>query len=141
MTSSSVWVNLPAAASLIFLLRYISLDLEMRRRATAYDSKSLTANRVVKQPREGSIFGSVAKSNWRWKVNSPLVEDAINQFTNHLISEWVTDLWYSRLTPDKDGPEELVQIVNNVLGEISCRAREINLIDLLTRSYFKYLIA
>lgn len=141
LTSSSVWVNLPAAASLIFLLRYLLLDLEMKRRAATYNSKSLTANRVIKQPQEGPVYGSGAKSNWRWKVNSPLVEDAINQFTNHLISEWVTDLWYSRLTPDKDGPEELVQIVNNVLGEISCRAREINLIDLLTRDVINVISA
>ncbi|KAL5729249.1 hypothetical protein ACHQM5_002225 [Ranunculus cassubicifolius] len=133
LTSSSVWVNLPAAASLIFLLRYISLDLDMKRRAATYNKNSATTDRVLKQPQEGLKVGSVDKSNWRRKVNSPVVEDAINLFSNHLISEWMTDLWYSRLTPDKDAPEELVHIINDVFGEISCRAREINLIDLLTR--------
>lgn len=66
-------------------------------------------------------------------MNSPIVEDAIDHFTRHLVAEWVTDLWYSRLTPDKEGPEELVHIMNGVLGEISVRMRNINLIDLLTR--------
>ncbi|KAF9615365.1 hypothetical protein IFM89_023016 [Coptis chinensis] len=131
LTSSSVWVNLPAAASLIFLLRYVSFDLEMRRKAAAYNPSA--TNRVLKQPQEGLKVVSRDKSEWRRKVNSPIVETAISQFTNHLVSEWVTNLWYSRLTPDKNGPEELVQIMNGVLGEISCRAREINLIHLLTR--------
>ncbi|PIA65014.1 hypothetical protein AQUCO_00100467v1 [Aquilegia coerulea] len=140
LTSSSVWINLPAAASLIFLLRYISVDLDMKRKAAAYNN-SPTISRILKQPQEGLKVGSVDKSNWRRKVNSPIVEAAIDQFANHLITEWVTDLWYSKLTPDKDGPEELVQIINNVLGEISCRAREINLIDLLTRDVINVICA
>ncbi|OUZ99956.1 Phox homologous domain [Macleaya cordata] len=133
LTSSSVWVNLPAAASLIFLLRYISLDIDMRKRVAAYKRKLPVDDHVLKKSIQGSKVVAHEKTNWRRKVNSPVVEAAIDQFSRHLISEWVTDLWYSRLTPDKDGPEELVQIINGVLGEISSRAREINLIDLLTR--------
>ncbi|CAH2037555.1 unnamed protein product [Thlaspi arvense] len=57
----------------------------------------------------------------------------MDSFTRHLISEWVLDLWYSRITPDKQGPEELVFIINDVLGELSRRFRNVNLIDLLTR--------
>lgn len=76
---------------------------------------------------------SLEKSDWRKKVDSPPVEAAIEQFTRHLISEWVVDLWYSRITSDRDGPEELVEIMNDVIGEISSRARDINLIDLVTR--------
>lgn len=105
----------------------------MRRRAAAYNNKPLMTNRDLRKPLESSKVVAHEKNSWRRKVNSPCVEAAINQFSRHLISEWVTDLWYSRLTPDKDGPEELVQIINGVFGEISYRAREINLIDLLTR--------
>ena len=72
--------------------------------------------------------------SWRKKVDSPVVEVAIDQFTRHLISEWVTNLWYSRITPDKEGPEDLIMIMNHVLGEVSLRARDVNLINLLTRS-------
>lgn len=78
------------------------------------------------------------RSNWRKKVNSPVVENAIDQFTRHLVSEWITDLWYSRLTPDKQGPEELVQIINGVFGKFSSRMRNVNLIDLLTRFNFLF---
>ncbi|KAJ7951771.1 Phox-associated domain,Sorting nexin [Quillaja saponaria] len=132
LTSSSVWVNLPAAASLIIILRYFSLDFDMKKKAAAYNSKSgSTQTQSSQKPPE---FPEVIKKfNWREKVNSPVVEDAIDHFTRHLVSEWVTDLWYSRLTPDEEGPEELVQIMNGVIGEISGRMRNINPIDLLTR--------
>ena len=132
MTSSSVWVNLPAAASLILVLRYLSLDFETKRKAAAYNSKPPSANSLSqKKPVEGRKV--VDRSEWRRKVNSPVVENAIDHFTKHIVSEWVTDLWYSKLTPDREGPEELVYIMNGVFGEFSARMRNINLIDLLTR--------
>ncbi|XP_027344549.1 uncharacterized protein LOC113857058 isoform X2 [Abrus precatorius] len=104
----------------------------MKRKAAAYNNKASSAivqssNKPIENPKV------VAKFDWRTKVNSPVVEDAIDHFTRHLISEWVTDLWYSRITPDKEGPEELVKIINGVLGEISGRMRNINLIDFLIR--------
>lgn len=132
VTSSSVLVNLPAAASLIILVRYFSLDFEMRRKAAMYKSKPAIGNTPTSvKPLDSPK--ATKRPDWRRKVSSPVVEDAMDQFTKHLISEWVTDLWYSRLTPDKQGPEELGQIINGVLGEISHRMRKINLIDLLTR--------
>lgn len=138
LTSSSVWVNLPAAACLIITLRYFSLDLDMRRKAAAYNSKPASANTLTqKKLPEGPKV--VERFDWKKKVKSPVVEDAIDQFTRHLVSEWITDLWYNRLTPDKEGPEELVQIINGVLGELACRMRNINLIDLLTRDIINLL--
>lgn len=105
----------------------------MRRKAAIYKSKpSPLYVASEKKPSEGPRV-IIERSDWRRKVNSPIVEDAIDHFTRHIVSEWVTDLWYSRITPDKQGPEELVQIMNGVLGEISFRFRNINLIDLLTR--------
>ncbi|XVF74581.1 hypothetical protein PTKIN_Ptkin13bG0121200 [Pterospermum kingtungense] len=131
LTSSSVLVNLPAAASLIILLRYFSLDYEMRKKAAVYNNKPASTNALT--PKQPAECPKVVESDWRRKVNSAVVEDAIDHFTRHIISEWVTDLWYSRLTPDREGPEELVLIINGVLGEFSDRMRNINLIDLLTR--------
>jgi len=137
VTSASVWVNLPAAASLIILLRYFSLDYEMRKKAAVYNNKpASTTSSTLSQNKSLEFTRVVEKSDWRRKVNSPVVEDAIDHFTRRLVSEWVTDLWYSRLTPDKEGPEELVQIMNGVLGEFSSRMRNVNLIDLLTRLQF-----
>ena len=103
----------------------------MRRKAAVYNSKPAPTNTLT--PKKPPECPKVFESDWRRKVNSPVVDDAIDHFTRHLISEWVADLWYSRLTPDREGPEELVQIINGVLGEFSDRMRNINLIDLLTR--------
>uniref|UniRef100_A0A9I9DUY3 Uncharacterized protein n=1 Tax=Cucumis melo TaxID=3656 RepID=A0A9I9DUY3_CUCME len=143
LTSSSVWVNLPAAAFFIILVRYFSLDLEMRRKAATYIRRPLPEH-AISQEKPLECPKVIKKSEWRRKVNSRVAEDAIDHFSRHLISEWVTDLWYSRLTPDKEGPEELINIVNGVLGEIAGRFRNINLIDLLMRHedlqclYFRY---
>ncbi|XP_006655634.1 uncharacterized protein LOC102722219 [Oryza brachyantha] len=136
LTSSSVWINLPFATALIVLFRYISLDYDFRRKSTTIKdnnasrplnkTKGIESNKIPSIQKDG-------KSDWRSKVNSPPVEAAFEQFTRHLVTEWVTDLWYSRVTPDKEGPEELIRVVNTVLGEISVRARNINLITLLTR--------
>ncbi|KAG8379955.1 hypothetical protein BUALT_Bualt07G0143400 [Buddleja alternifolia] len=132
LTSPSVLVNLPAALFLLILLRYMSLDFDMRRKAATYKGKptpmsSSSKRKPFEDPRV------VERSDWKHKVNSPVVEDAIDKFTRHIVSEWVTDLWYSRITPDRQGPEELVLIMNGVLGEFSSRMRYINLIDFLTR--------
>lgn len=132
VTSSSVWVNLPAAVAIIIFCLYLSRDLDIRRRSTASDKLSLVDEFTQKKSVELLKF-SLEKSDWRKKVDSPPVEASIEQFTRHLISEWVVDLWYSRITSDRDGPEELVEIMNGVIGEISSRARDINLIDLVTR--------
>lgn len=132
LTSSSVWINLPAAAALIIFLRYISLDLDVRRRTTA-SNKQLLVNQSAQKRSIELLNFPLEKADWRIKVNSPVVEGAIEQFSRHLVSEWVTDLWYHRITPDRNGPQELIKIINGALGEISSRARDINLIDLLTR--------
>ncbi|KAK6153637.1 hypothetical protein DH2020_013276 [Rehmannia glutinosa] len=132
VTSPSVLVNLPAAVFLIIILRYMSLDFDARRKAATYKGKQ-TSTSTYSSTKAFEGIVNAERSDWKNKVNSPVVEDAIEQFTRHIVSEWVTDLWYSRITPDRQGPEELVLIMNGVFGEISSRMRSINLIDLLTR--------
>lgn len=136
VTSSSVLVNVPAALVLIIVLRYFALDFDMRRKAAVYNSKPASANNHFQKKYEAPKFVS-RNSEWRRKVNSPAVEDALDHFSRHLVSEWVTDLWYSRITPDKQAPEELVRIINSVLAEIASRMRNIDLIDLLTRFFIQ----
>lgn len=132
MTSSSVWVNLPVSVSLIIFIRYLSFGLDIRKRSVA-SSKQASVKQASHKISIDLPKSLREKSNWRTKVNSPEVEEAIDHFTRHLISEWIIDLWYSRITPDKGGPEELVQIVNGALAEISARARNVNLVHLITR--------
>ena len=135
VTSSSVWFNLPFATALIILFRYISLDYDLRRKSTTSTDQDISRPLVKTKSTELKkvLTKKDEKSDWRSKVNSPPVEAAFEQFSRHLVTEWVTDLWYSRVTPDKEGPEELIAVVNTVLGEISVRARNVDLISLLTR--------
>jgi sorting nexin-13 len=136
VTSSSAWINLPFATALVVLFRYISLDYDIRRKATTTTDHDASCPLVKTKGAEIKKIPSTVndgRSEWRSKVNSPPVEAAFEQFTRHLVTEWVTNLWYSRVTPDKEGPEELINVVNTALGEFSARARNVNLISLLTR--------
>lgn len=114
----------------------------MRRKTATYKSKPTSENNSTKRNLFESPRVIDERSDWKNKVNSPVVEDALDHFTRHIVSEWVTDLWYSHITTDRQGPEELVLIMNGVLAEISIRMRNVNLLDLLTRflSLYIYLI-
>lgn len=70
---------------------------------------------------------------WKRKIDSPVVEAAMEDFINKLLHDFVIDLWYSDITPDKEAPELIHAIVMDVLGEVSARIKELNLVDLLTR--------
>lgn len=135
LTSSSVWINMPAAVLLIVLVRYISYDISARRRIAEQDTPSSVNNILQNQmPLDhASSQPHSEPSDWRRKVDSPVVEAAIDKLTKHLVSEWMTNLWYEKITPDKDAPEELTEIMNGLLGEICLRAKDVNLIDLITR--------
>ncbi|KAJ6707771.1 SORTING NEXIN-16 [Salix viminalis] len=65
-----------------------------------------------------------------WKV---LVEAAIDGFIDKILKDFVVDLWYSEITPDREAPELIRSVIMDALGEVSGRAKEINLVNLLTR--------
>lgn len=135
LTSSSVWINMPAAVFVIVLIRYISYDVSARRKIAEQGTPSSTKNILQNQMTHGnaSFQPQSEPTDWRRKVDSPIVEAAIDKLTRHLVSEWITNLWYEKITPDKDAPEELTEIMNGILGEICLRAKDVNLIELVTR--------
>ncbi|GMP38142.1 hypothetical protein CsSME_00009504 [Camellia sinensis var. sinensis] len=49
------------------------------------------------------------------------------------VSYFLTHLWYSEITPDKEVPELIRAVIMDALGEVSGRVKEINLVDLVTR--------
>ncbi|KAE8815737.1 hypothetical protein D1007_06795 [Hordeum vulgare] len=105
LTSSSVWINFPFGISLIVLFRYLSLDYDFHRKSTtATDhgtSRPLAKTKSI-ELRKPSPEKKSGSTGWRSKVNSPPFEAAFEQFTRHLVTEWVTDLW------------DLVDLVNYV---------------------------
>lgn len=82
---------------------------------------------------DSRLSTALPTSRWKRKIESPLVEAAIKEFINKILQDFVLDLWYSSITPDKEAPELIRSIILDVLGEISGRVKGINLVDLLTR--------
>jgi sorting nexin-13 len=72
-------------------------------------------------------------SRWRRKVGSHAVEAAFESFIENILRDFVVDLWYSDITPDREAPELIRGLILHALGELSIRAKEMNLVDLLTR--------
>ena len=72
-------------------------------------------------------------SRWRRKVGSPSVEAVFESFIDNVLRDFVMDLWYSEITPDREAPELIRGLILHALGEVSGRAKEMNLVDLLTR--------
>lgn len=74
-------------------------------------------------------------SRRRRKIDSPSIEAAIENFIDKILQDFVVDLWYSSITPDKEAPALIRALILDVLGEVSVRVKEINLVDLLTRFF------
>lgn len=83
--------------------------------------------------KDARLSSSPPPVKWRRKVDSPVVEAAMSDFIDKILKDFVVDLWYSEITPDREFPEQIHAIIMDVLGEVSGRVKEINLVDLLTR--------
>ncbi|GJZ68456.1 UvrD-like helicase, ATP-binding domain, P-loop containing nucleoside triphosphate hydrolase, partial [Tanacetum coccineum] len=62
-----------------------------------------------------------------------IVEATMEDFVSKILQDFVLDMWYSDIMLDKEAPQLIHGIIMDILAEISTRAQDINLIDLLTR--------
>ncbi|PKA53942.1 hypothetical protein AXF42_Ash011422 [Apostasia shenzhenica] len=130
-----MWVNVPISVLILAAFRCLSYELELRWKVRPVRLPTYLSHLEKKQlslddPRLS--FAAFA-SRRRRKIDSPPVEIAINNFINKIVRDFVVDLWYSSITPDKEGPELIRTLILDALGEISRRIKEINLVELLTR--------
>ncbi|CAH8350034.1 unnamed protein product [Eruca vesicaria subsp. sativa] len=134
-TSKSMWMNLPMAILILGGLRILLNQIEFRwkvlpdprqNRFSYPEKKQLSLN----DPR---LSTTPPPPRWKKKIDSPVVEAAINDFIDKILNDFVINLWYSLITPDKDAPELIRGVILDALGEISVRVKEINIVDLLTR--------
>ncbi|KAJ7560453.1 hypothetical protein O6H91_04G130700 [Diphasiastrum complanatum] len=132
LTSNSMWVNVPVAILMISLLRFLSFELEVRRRIPTPQVSSHLHKRHISTS-DPLLYSSGLPLRWRKKIDAPAVEAAVDEFTRRLVHELIVDLWYSSITSDQEAPNELIVIINELLGEVSQRAKRVNLISLLTR--------
>ncbi|KAL3614167.1 hypothetical protein CASFOL_042241 [Castilleja foliolosa] len=134
-TSKSMLMNIPISILMISGLRLLLNEVEFRwkarnNRPTSYlshvEKKQLSVN-------DSRLTTQTSTPKWKRKIDSPVVEAAIEDFINKLLHDFVVDLWYSDITPDKEAPALIHDIVMDVLGEVTTRVKELNLVGLLTR--------
>ncbi|TQE01944.1 hypothetical protein C1H46_012442 [Malus baccata] len=135
-SSKSMWMNLPISILLVSMLRILMNNVEFRWksqklvRPQSYLSHLEKKQLSLNYPR---LSTGTPPPKWKRKIGSPIVEDAVKDFIDKLLKDFVIDLWYSDITPDKEAPEQIRAIIMDALGEVSGRVKEINLVDLLTR--------
>ncbi|CAL9058748.1 unnamed protein product [Musa banksii] len=134
-TSKSMWTNVPISFLILVAFRFFSYEVELRWRMRPVPKQTYLSHLIKKQLRleDSRLSTALPTSRWKRKIESPLVEAAIKEFINKILQDFVLDLWYSSITPDKEAPELIRSIILDVLGEISGRVKGINLVDLLTR--------
>ncbi|XP_034917042.1 uncharacterized protein [Populus alba] len=135
-TSSSMWMNLPISILIVSALRILSNEVEFswKARQSVHRQSYLSHLEKKQLSMNDSRLSSVPPApKWKRKIDSPVVEAAIGGFINKILKDFVVDLWYSEITPDREAPELIRSVIMDALGEVSGRAKEINLIDLLTR--------
>ncbi|KHN31040.1 Sorting nexin-16 [Glycine soja] len=134
-TSKSMWMNVPMSILFFLGLRILFNRVEFRwkvpqPRLQTYLSHLEKKQLSLNDPRLTSL---PPPAKWKRKIDSPAVEAAMSDFIDKILKDFVVDLWYSEISPDKEFPEQIRAIIMDVLAEISGRVKEINLVDLLTR--------
>ncbi|XP_034927320.1 uncharacterized protein [Populus alba] len=135
-TSSSMWMNLPISILFVSLLRILCNEVEFSwkvRRSVRRPSYLSHLEKKQLSLNDSRLSSVPPPPKWKRKIDSPVVEAAISDFIDKILKDFVVDLWYSEITPDREAPELMRSVIMDALGEISGRAKEINLIDLLTR--------
>lgn len=69
---------------------------------------------------------------WKKKIDSPVVEAALNDFIDLILKDFVINMWYADITQDGEFPEQIRDLIMDALAEVSVRVKEINIVDLLT---------
>ncbi|KAL3730589.1 hypothetical protein ACJRO7_027589 [Eucalyptus globulus] len=119
-TSKSMWMNLPIAILFVSAMRIVFNEVDFLWR--------------VRSVRPGSYLSILKERQLSCrKIDSPIVEPAMTEFIDKILRDFVIDLWYTDITPDRDFPEHIRAIIMDALGEISGRVKAINLVGLLTR--------
>ncbi|KAL6963939.1 hypothetical protein U1Q18_034946 [Sarracenia purpurea var. burkii] len=134
-TSKSMWMNIPISILVVSCLRVLFNEVEFKLKVWKVRQQTHLAHLEKRQlsVNDSRVSTMPPPLKWKRKIKSPIVEAAMEEFVNKLLQDFVTDLWYSDITPDKEAPELMRAIMMDVLGEISGRLEEINLVELLTR--------
>ncbi|KAI8554392.1 hypothetical protein RHMOL_Rhmol05G0095100 [Rhododendron molle] len=134
-TSKSMWMNIPISILFVSVLRILFNEVEFHWKVRKIRQQTYLSILEKKQlsVNDSRLSTLPTPPKWKKKIDSPVVEASMEEFVNKLLQDFVADLWYSDITPDKEAPELMRAIIMDALAEISGRVKEINLVDLLTR--------
>ncbi|XVF01184.1 hypothetical protein REPUB_Repub04eG0066600 [Reevesia pubescens] len=134
-SSTSMWMNLPIAILIVSGLRIINNEVEFKWKVKSVRPQTYLSHLEKKllSVNDSRLSSSPPPPKWKRKVDSPTVEAALNVFIDKILKDFVVDLWYSEITPDREAPDLMRAVILDAIGEISGRVKEINLVDLLTR--------
>ncbi|KAA3463511.1 Sorting nexin-13 [Gossypium australe] len=120
-TSTSMWMNLPVAVLILSALRILTNEVEFRWKIKSVRPQTYLSHLEKKQlsVNDYRLSSTPPPPKWKRKIDSPMVESAINEFIE--------------ITPDRETPELMRAVILDAIGEISGRVKGINLVDLLTR--------
>ncbi|KAL4353612.1 hypothetical protein GQ457_06G002690 [Hibiscus cannabinus] len=134
-TSTSMWLNLPISILIVSALRILTNEVEFKWKVKAVRPPTYLSHLEKKQlsVNDSRLSSTPPPPKWKRKIDSPMVEAAANDFIDNILRDFVIDLWYSEITPDREFPELIRAVIFDAIGEISGRVKEINLVDLLTK--------
>nr|XP_043620033.1 uncharacterized protein LOC122591870 [Erigeron canadensis] len=134
-TSKSMWMNVPIAILLVAGIHILLTEVDFRWKNKKSNRQSYLSHLEKKQMsvNDSRLSTLPPPPKWKRKIDSPIVEAALDDFVHKLLQEFVVDMWYSGITPDKEAPKLLHTVIMDILAEISIRVKDINLVDLLTR--------
>lgn len=141
-TSSSMWKNFPVGIVLVSTLWILTIKVEFRRKSSSFCRQPTYLSNLEKKQlsvNDSRLSCAPPLPKWKRKIDSPVVEAAIDEFIGKVLKEFVVDLWYTVITPDMESPELIRCLIMDAIGEIALRVKQINLVELLTK-YF-YLVA
>lgn len=134
-TSKSMWMNIPMSILFVIGLRILLNNVEFRWKVHPPRSQTYLSHFEKKQLSldDACLSSSPRPPKWKKKIDSPVVEAALNDFIDLILNDFVINMWYADITPDVEFPEHIRDLIMDALAEVSVRVREINLVDLLTR--------
>ncbi|GAB4817940.1 hypothetical protein N2152v2_004986 [Parachlorella kessleri] len=139
-TSSSCWGNLPSAALVLLVVRWLLVQAAAaqqlplrspgsrpRRRDAAGEDADPRAVQFAAALAGGQGLSYTRPDRWRDSVRSPVVEHAWEALCSSIVQEFIYDTWYAALTPDKEFPADVRRLLNHVFGQLASRSRRLDL--------------
>lgn len=135
-----MWMNIPTSillfSALCILFDKVEFNWKVQLGSQTYLSRLEKKQLSVNDPR---LSTKLPPAKWKSKIGSPVVEAAMIDFVDKVLKDFIVDLVYTDITPDKEFPDQIHALIMDALGDISERIKEINLVDLLARYLFPLL--